>query len=156
MILCGDSIRERCDPIYAVPMIVSFHERTKLMGLSFGLSFAGYDIRIAETKVLLPLEFALASSIEKFNMPLDVLARVADKSTLARLGLAVQNTIIEPGWNGYLTLELTNHGEEPIDLIYGQPIAQIIFEMLDKPVDVGYDGKYQNQPQGAIEAIFES
>jgi dCTP deaminase len=130
-------------------------------GMSFGLSYAGYDIRIKQDVSISKGGFALASTVEKFTMPNDVVGIVHDKSSLARKGLSVFNTVIEPGWEGYLTLELVNHGYEMVgkrfelQLFAGQPIAQIIFHRLDHPAD-GYKGKYQNQPDKPVEAIFET
>ena len=131
-----------------------FHERTERSGLTYGLGPAGYDVRIAETLILGPGELQLASTLERFNMPTSHLAMVADKSTWARRGLAVQHTVIEPGWRGYLTLELTNHSTVPIKLTTGDPIAQIIFHQLDQPTDTPYDGRYQDQEAGAQPARF--
>lgn len=136
-------------------MVTPFVLRSVAHGMSYGLSVAGYDIRIAESLSLYPGMFRLASSVEYFNMPTQILARVADKSTWARRGLAVQNTVIEPGWRGHLTLELTNHSERMINLQAGMPIAQIIFEWLDQPTDQPYNGKYQDQPAGAVPAKLE-
>lgn len=149
MILCGDSIRER------EGMIIPFVEKTQRDGLSFGLSYCGYDIRVAQDLVFQPGNFKIASSLEHFDMPLDLVARVCDKSTWARVGIAVQNTIIEPGWRGYLTLEITNHSSKIVKIKNGDPIAQIIFEQLDKPVERGYTGKYQDQPNVPTPAKFE-
>lgn len=123
--------------------------------MTFGLGPAGYDVRIAEDLILPPGEAALASTLEHFNMPIDLLGRVADKSTWARRFLALQNTIIEPGWRGHLTLELSNHGSNAIEIERGMPIAQIIFDTLDAPAERPYDGKYQDQRTGAVEAILE-
>ena len=124
--------------------------------MSYGLSAAGYDIRIAEDINLKAGEFTLASSLEEFNMPDDVLAYVKDKSTWARQGLAVQNTVIEPGWKGFLTLELTNHRRmETLILRKGMPIAQIVFHRLEAATEQPYDGKYQNQASGAQLPLFE-
>lgn len=125
------------------------HERS---GTSFGLSACGYDVRVAQKRRLGPGDFVLASTLERFVMPNDVMAQVADKSTWARRGLAVQNTIIEPGWEGWLTLELTNHGSNIISLQEGTPIAQIIFMRLDQPTEQPYEGKYQNQENRPVEA----
>lgn len=144
--------------------LTPFVERQKAFGMTFGLGPAGYDIRIAEDLELPPGGFRLASSLEHFMMPDDMLGIVHDKSTWARLGLCVQNTVIEPGWKGYLTLELTNHqlaeslkwtNKTTIRLTKGMPIAQIIFHMLDKPTDQPYRGKYQNQAEGPQQAILE-
>jgi len=88
-------------------------------------------------------------------MPLDLLGRVTDKSTWARRFLTVQNTIIEPGWCGYLTLELTNHSDVDIHIMRGMPIAQIIFDVLDEPTEKPYMGKYQNQQSGPVAARLQ-
>lgn len=131
-----------------------FEEAFKIGGLSAGLSHCGYDIRIKQQIILLPKEFCIASTVERFDMPKDVMGVVHDKSTLARNGLSVFNTVIEPGWNGWLTLELVNHGSELLWLDAGQPIAQVVFHRLDEPVE-GYAGKYQNQPDMPVPAIVE-
>lgn len=123
--------------------------------MTYGVGPAGYDVRIRENLVLKPGAFALASTIERFTMHADVMGFVHDKSTWARRGLAVQNTVIEPGWQGWLTLELTNHGYEPIHIVGGSPIAQVIFHLLPEPTDMPYKGKYQNQAPGAQPAILE-
>lgn len=134
--------------------ITPFHERTThANGMTFGLGPAGYDVRVAEQLLLQPGDFRLASTLERFDMPNDLIAQVCDKSSLARKGLAVQNTIIEPGWRGYLTLELTNNDKEyPLIIAAGSPIAQIIFMRLEEPTEQPYDGRYQDQPAGPQKA----
>lgn len=120
--------------------------------LTYGLSSCGYDIRLDAGVTISPRQFVLASSLEHFAMPEDLMGVVHDKSTWARRGLAVQNTVIEPGWHGYLTLELTNHGAEQIIIGDGWPIAQVVFHELDRATNQPYSGKYQFQergPQGA-------
>ncbi len=146
-ILSGQTIR-RLKPISP------FIERTETHGMTAGLSHCGYDIRIRETFTLRSGEFRIASTIERFDMPNDVMAIVHDKSTWARRGLSVFNTVIEPGWNGYLTLELVNNSFRPLRIEAGMPIAQIVFHRLDEPVE-GYAGKYQNQAGRPVEAILE-
>lgn len=136
-------------------LISPFHYRSSSHGMSFGCGPASYDIRVAERFQLRKGEFRLASSMERFNMPNDLIARVCDKSTWARRGLVVQNTRIEPGWAGYLTLELTNHGIDTLWIEPGMPIAAIEFELLDEPTDSPYAGKYQNAPAGPQPAILE-
>lgn len=116
--------------------------------MTFGLGPAGYDVRIAEGMTVAAGQFVLASTVERFDMPNDVLSQVCDKSTWARRGMVVQNTIIEPGWRGYLTLELTNHSGGLIDIRAGDPIAQIIFFRLEAPTELPYSGKYQDQQSG--------
>lgn len=147
MILSAQTIRR-------LQMLTPHHERTASHGMTFGLGPAGYDIRIAETMTLEPGEFRLASAIEHFAMPDDILATVHDKSTWARRGLAVQTTVIEPGWKGHLTIELTNHGLDRIALLAGMPIAQIVFHRLDEPTELPYEGKYQDQEAGPQEARY--
>lgn len=138
-----------------------FCPRTKHNGLTYGLGPAGYDVRISQdlrmggSGLHDRKSFALASTIECFNMPFTLLGQVCDKSTWARRGIAVQNTIIEPGWRGHLTLEITCHVWDDVDIFMGDPIAQIIFFWLDRPTQLPYDGKYQDQKMGAQEAIFE-
>ena len=149
MILSAQSIRRR-------RILNPFSERTKAHGMTYGLGPAGYDVRIAETMTLAPGQAALASTIEHFDMPHDLLGRVADKSTWARRYIAVQNTIIDPGWRGHLTLEISNHGAAPVAFVSGMPIAQIIFDMLDEPTKQPYSGKYQDQMASAVEAIMEA
>jgi dCTP deaminase len=140
MILPAQAIRK-------IKPVSPFCERTRYNGMTFGLGPAGYDVRIAET-VVVGAKFVLASTLERFDMPTDLLGQVTDKSTWARRGVAVQNTIIEPGWRGYLTVELTNHGGEPIEIQAGNPIAQIIFFRLEVPTERPYQGKYQDQEAG--------
>jgi dCTP deaminase len=149
MILSAQNIRKRKG------LITPFYERTILHGFTFGLSPGGYDIRIDKGVYVEPGRYELASSIEYFNMSLDLQANVADKSTWARKGLCVQNTIIEPGWRGYLTLELTNHSKKTIDVPAGCPIAQIVFMLLDEPTEQPYEGKYQDQEAKPVSPILE-
>jgi dCTP deaminase len=148
MILAGQQIRK-------LKPIKPFLERTTYNGMSFGLSHAGYDVRIAETMWLMPGMFSLASTVEEFFMPDDLVGFVHDKSSWARRGLSLFNTVIEPGWRGFLTLELVNHSTDPIRLLSGSPIAQIIFMRMEESAEKPYAGKYQNQKRGPQEAIDE-
>ena len=161
MILSGQTIKKLCgDPhSRSKPMISPFTLRTKNHGLTYGLGPAGYDVRVefdrhgtSTNAQIHPGKFLLASTIERFVMPNDVMGIVHDKSTLARRGLAVQNTVIEPGWEGWLTLEITNHSEDVITILRGQAIAQIVFHRTDEPVELSYDGKYHNQERGPQKA----
>lgn len=151
MILSGIKIRE-------LGIMRPHCSRTTHNGMTYGEGPAGYDVRAefdhegrAASITIPPGAFALASTVEEFVMPADVLGVVHDKSTWARMGVAVQNTVIEPGWRGHLTLELTNHASEPIVIIVGDPIAQIIFHQVSGAVNT-YDGKYQDQERGPQEA----
>jgi len=134
-------------------VVEPFIERTEVNGMTAGLSCAGYDIRTKQGVALAPGMFALLSTVEHFWMPRDVLGRVADKSTWARRGLAVQNTVIEPGWRGWLTLEVSNHGAGTLIIQAGDPIAQIIFEQMLAPPERSYVGRYQDQEDRPVEAL---
>lgn len=158
------------ETLWKLRPVLPMCERERFNGMTFGVGPAGIDLRIGEDVVIPPGGFALASCLEKFQMPDNLLGVVHDKSTWARLGLALQNTVIEPGWNGYLTIELTNHnnltlfekisqffGRKPktITITKGTPICQIVFHILDKDTTQPYSGKYQNQKAGVQEAILE-
>jgi dCTP deaminase len=150
MIIPAQEIRKLC---FKRDMINPFFERTRSVGMTYGLSPAGYDIRLDERVELTQSRpFVLASSVEHFNIPNDVLAQVCDKSSLARQGLCVLNTVIEPGWRGFLTLELLYHGHGRFSLSAGAPIAQIIFMRLESRTQQPYEGKYQDQERGAVPA----
>lgn len=104
------------------------------------------EIESEDVFQLEPGGFVLAHTMEKFKMPNNITGLVKDKSTYARLGIAVQNTVIEAGWEGYLTLEITNHSRFIVDLQIGGGIAQIIFfkgSDCEKPYSK--KGKYQGQ-----------
>ncbi len=173
MILSAQTIRK-------LGIITPFNERQVVRGRSCGLSSCGYDVRVdlgaenLERVIMHPSAygvnmtpqgphikrvaghtFRLAATMEHFKMPDNVMGVVHDKSSWARQGLAVQNTVIEPNWRGFLTLELTYHGEERLEIFDGDPIAQIIFHQLDEPTEQPYVGKYQNQEAGPQEVRFE-
>jgi dCTP deaminase len=148
MILSAQSIRIRCLE-WTPPLLAPFVERgVSPGGRSFGLSSASYDVRIDQDMIIAPHGFMLASIVEHFSMHADLAGTVRDKSTWARLGLAVQNTYLDPGWCGYLTVELSNHSDAEIRIARNEPIAQIVFEFLDRPTEAPYHGKYQNQERG--------
>lgn len=136
-------------------LITPWNERDSVFGMTYGLGPAGYDVRIKDRVEIEPSGFALASTVEHFKMTDDTIGQVCDKSTWARRGLCVQNTIIEPGWRGYLTLELTNHSKNTIVVSAGAPICQIIFMQLTSRTSLPYGGKYQDQPNRPVAAIDE-
>ncbi len=140
------------------PFVARTVMQTGFGGLTYGLGPASYDVRLGEEVSIPPGKFALASTLELFNMPLDLIGVVHDKSTWARMGLVVQNTLIDPGWRGHLTLELTlHHDEMPLVIEAGAPIAQVVFHMLDEPTNQPYpdDGKYQDQLPGPHPPRFD-
>ncbi len=147
--------------------------KNKEHGVSWGLAEVGYDIRIKQdidfykdgsgNNVRIKDEkgkwkyqngrFTLASTIERFHMPDNLVGIVHDKSTWARRVLSVFNTVIEPKWSGFLTIELVYHGNEDLHIPAGSGIAQVIFhEIIEQ---ASYDGKYQNQVDRPVAAILE-
>jgi dCTP deaminase len=94
----------------------------------------------AEPFVLHPGEFVLGTTLERITLPDNILGRLEGKSTLGRIGLLIHSTAgyVDPGWNGYLTLELSNVANLPILLTPGMKIGQICFELMSTPVDKPY------------------
>lgn len=137
------------------PLEPMLDQKYKAHGVSYGLSEAGVDIRIRESVVLHPFKrFSLASSLEAFNMPTNLVGLVKDKSTWARQQLSVFNTVIEPGWKGEsLTLELVYFGWGILRIPAGAGIAQVMFFETKEPAQ--YLGKYQNAPARPVAAIME-
>lgn len=123
-------------------------------GMSYGLSEASYDVRIYQTVNLPKQGFILASTLEEFNLPLNVAGQVIDKSSWARKGLSCFNTFIDPGFQGFMTLELSNLGNQDLHIPENSPICQIIFFWVDETTD-GYQGKYQNQGQDPVECLYQ-
>lgn len=145
-------------------------------GVTFGLGEAGLDIRIKQTLIFNPDysswggpaiqeldeyenivritegRFTLASAIEEFQMPSNLCAEVKDKSTWARQGLSVLNTVIENGFKGGLTLELVFHGNKTIVVPAGAGIAQVLFYQTSDHRN--YTGRYQNQSSDPVPAKF--
>lgn len=154
----------------AAPIADMLEDKQRAHGVSHGLAEAGYDIRIKQDIVFSPSahggmlltvdsgpvqysRFTLASAIERFQMPVDLVGVVHDKSTWARRGLSVFNTVIEPGWEGFLTLELVYHGNEELVIHAGSGIAQVLFSRIENIA--AYDGKYQGQEDRPVSAILE-
>lgn len=150
--------------------------------ISYGLSSYGYDIRVAdEFKVFTnvnativdpkhfdpkslvdfkgdyclipPNSFALARSVEYFRIPRDVLAICLGKSTLARCGIIVNITPLEPQWEGYITIEISNTSPLPAKIYAHEGIAQVIFLSSEEECETSYadkHGKYQRQDKGPV------
>ncbi len=105
-----------------------------------------------EPFVLHPGEFVLGSTLERVQLGNDIVARVEGKSSLGRLGLLVHATAgyVDPGWNGHLTMELSNVSTLPIRLYFGMKIGQLSFADLSTPADRPYgspgtSSRYQGQ-----------
>jgi dCTP deaminase len=105
-----------------------------------------------EPFVLHPGEFTLGTTIERIALPADIVGRLEGKSSLGRLGLLIHSTAgyVDPGWDGMLTLELSNVANLPILLSPGMKIGQISFSRMTTEVDRPYGhpdlgSRYQGQ-----------
>lgn len=92
--------------------------------------------------------YALAVSLEHFKMPADVIAICLGKSTYARTGVIVNVTPLEPGWEGHLTIEISNSSDSDVRVYANEGIAQLLFFRGNPPATTYADraGKYQAQP----------
>lgn len=93
-----------------------------------------------EAFILHPGQFALGTTLERIALPDDILGKLEGKSTLGRLGLMIHSTAgyVDPGWDGELTLELSNVATLPIMLHPGMRIGQLSFERMSSPVERPY------------------
>ncbi|GAB5047315.1 dCTP deaminase [Thermodesulfovibrio sp. TK110] len=163
-------------------MIEPFEEGLVREGvISFGVSSYGYDMRVADefkiftninstvvdpknfdpksfvefkgpVCIIPPNSFALARSVEYFRIPRDVLVICIGKSTYARCGIIVNVTPLEPMWEGFLTIEISNTTPLPAKIYANEGIAQLIFLKAEEECEVSYadrKGKYQAQ-QGIV------
>jgi dCTP deaminase len=159
-------------------MIEPFVEKLQRDGvISYGVSSYGYDMRVAdefriftnvyssivdpkhfstdsfvevqsEVCIVPPNSFALARSVEYFRIPRNVLCVTVGKSTYARTGIVTNVTPFEPGWEGFVTLEISNTTPLPAKIYANEGIAQVLFLEADEECEVSYadrDGKYQGQ-----------
>lgn len=145
--------------------------------ISYGVSSYGYDVRcsnefkiftninsvIVDPKsfdensfvdvqsdvcIIPPNSFALARTVEHFNIPRNVLTICLGKSTYARCGIIVNVTPLEPEWQGHVTLEFSNTTPLPAKIYANEGVAQMIFIEADEVCSVSYrdrGGKYQGQ-----------
>lgn len=159
-------------------MIMPFEEKLIRKGkVSYGLSSYGYDLRVGErfkiftdvysvlvdpkkfdeksfvdfkgeACVIPPNSFALAQSIEYFRIPRNVLGLCIGKSTYARCGIIVNVTPLQPEWEGYLIIEISNTAPLPAKIYAYEGIAEIIFFEADEVCERSYQdlsGKYSKQ-----------
>ena len=145
--------------------------------ISYGLSSFGYDARVSNefkiftnvnseivdpknfkpsnfvTKnisecIVPPNSFVLASTVEYFKIPKDVLVICLGKSTYARCGIIVNVTPLEPGWEGHVTLEFSNTTPLPAKIYANEGVAQFIFLKGNEKPEISYSdrkGKYMGQ-----------
>jgi dCTP deaminase len=110
------------------------------------------EVPLEEAFILHPGEFVLGSTLERITLPDDLVARLEGKSSLGRLGLLIHSTagFIDPGWDGHVTLELSNVANLPITIYPGMKIGQLSFVQLSEPAEhpygsAGIGSKYQGQ-----------
>ena len=145
--------------------------------ISYGVSSYGYDVRVAdefkiftnvfsawvdpkhfdtqsmvdfkgEVCIIPPNSFVLARTVEYFRIPRSVLVMCLGKSTYARCGIVVNVTPLEPEWEGYVTLEISNTTPLPAKIYANEGLAQMLFFQADEDCEVSYadkKGKYQKQ-----------
>ena len=145
--------------------------------ISYGTSSYGYDVRCAsdfkvftniysatvdpkafdersfvdvsgDVCIIPPNSFALASTVEYFRIPSDVLTVCLGKSTYARCGIIVNVTPLEPEWEGHVTLEFSNTTPLPAKIYANEGVAQMLFFQSDEQCETTYKdrgGKYQGQ-----------
>ena len=113
--------------------------------------------------ILHPGEFVLGSTHERVALPDDLVARLEGKSSLGRLGLLIHSTagFVDAGWDGHLTLELSNVANLPITLYPGMKIGQISFLQMTTPADNPYGSsavgsKYKGQRGPTPSRYFEN
>jgi len=153
--------------------------------ISYGLSSFGYDARVSEefkiftnvnseivdpkdfkptnfvTKnvpvcIIPPNSFALARTIERFKIPKDIMVICLGKSTYARCGIIVNVTPLEPGWEGYVTLEFSNTTPLPAKIYANEGVAQFIFLKGNEEPEVTYadrNGKYMGQKEVTLPKV---
>jgi len=104
--------------------------------------------RVGKECIIPPNSFALASTVEYFKIPKNVLVICLGKSTYARCGIIVNVTPLEPGWEGHVTLEFSNTTPLPAKIYANEGAAQFIFLSGNEEPETTYDqrkGKYMKQ-----------
>ncbi|MGB9715037.1 MAG: dCTP deaminase [Thermodesulfovibrionales bacterium] len=159
-------------------MIEPFSDKQIREGVvSYGLSSYGYDMRIADEFkiftnihntiidpkalkqesfidfkgpicIIPPNSFALGRSVEYFRIPRETIAICLGKSTYARCGIIINVTPLEPEWEGYVTIEISNTATLPAKIYANEGIAQLLFLGAFEVCEKSYSdkaGKYQSQ-----------
>lgn len=110
-----------------------------------------FETIFADQVILPPNSFVLSRSVERVQIPKDVLVLCIGKSTPARAAISCLCTPLEPGWGGYVTLEFANTSNQPVILYANEGAVQLVFLKGDGECDEPYgDGKYQGQGASII------
>lgn len=169
----GNIVIEPCDPDDIQPSSVDLHlgadfqvfRNSRYPYIDPGREQPGLTERVSasveEPFVLHPSEFALGTTVERIGLPDDVVGRLEGKSSLGRLGLLIHSTAgyVDPGWDGRLTLELSNVANLPILLTPGMKIGQVSFSRMSTAVDRPYGhpdlgSKYLGQTDATPSRMF--
>jgi dCTP deaminase len=171
----GRIVIEPLDPICIQPASVDIHLDNKLLvfktwrdpfyiDVKQNISGLSEPVEISEDRPFLlnAGEFVLASTLESIILPNDIVARLEGKSSLGRIGLLIHSTAgyVDPGWQGHLTLELSNVAKLPVTLYYKMAIGQISFLRLTSPVEKPYGSvdlrsKYQGQSEPTATRFYK-
>ena len=165
MIINGQTLLE------AAPIKNMLPTKEKHGGVTHGLSEVGYDVRIKQglhftrdkygnrITVVTDGEYSQrhigwavnVNVIEEFTMPHDLVGIGHPKSSWNRQHLRLGSPVIEPGWNGFLTISLNYVGEGDLLIEPGAGIMQVIFHRLES--EAAYEGRYQNQANQVVGSI---
>ena len=114
-----------------------------------------YKTITADTYLILPGQFVLATTMEYFELPNNLTAFVEGRSSLGRMGLFIQNAgWVDPGFKGEITLELFNANRCAIELKAGRRVGQLVFAEMDDFALNPYNGKYQGQTGATGSKVF--
>ena len=114
-----------------------------------------YRTITADTYLIMPGQFVLATTMEYFELPDDLTAFVEGRSSLGRMGLFIQNAgWVDPGFKGEITLELFNANRCAIELRSGRRVGQLVFAQMDEAALNPYRGKYQGQRGATGSKVF--
>ena len=114
-----------------------------------------YKSITADTYLILPGQFVLATTMEYFELPDNLTAFVEGRSSLGRMGLFIQNAgWVDPGFKGEITLELFNANRCAIELRAGRRVGQLVFAKMDDHAQNPYNGKYQGQTGATGSKVF--
>lgn len=108
------------------------------------LNPAGYDLRCSEDVILKPKQYLLVATLERVELGLNLVAFMHIRSSLAREGIIGSFAVIDPGFRGQLTLQLSNVSDKEIKFNKGERIVQIVFHQLSSSAKKGYNGSYQD------------
>ena len=156
----------------ASPIVGMLTGKEKAGGVTYGLAEVGYDVRIKQglhfTRDELGNKITVVNDgdsysqellgwavnvniIEEFTMPKDLVGIGHPKSSWNRQHLRLGTPVIEPGWNGFLTISLNYVGERDLMIEPGAGIMQVIFHRLES--EAAYQGRYQRQPDRIVPTI---